>query len=174
MSKKLRILSPKVWLFGKIRLKISFRSKIEGKSDSQDFFFEIQSNRNTECITRIKPETRNDGLWKTRPDTRMLKPDPTRNPRKVYPLMPYYLVLGLKICPSKLMNFLGIFGNLQYVQLAENESSLILVARSKQSASKAKRVAVATKSLVKLIITDLRSTSKSATDLWLDSIIGKV
>ena len=72
------------------------------------------------------------------------------------------------------MNFLGIFGNLQYVQLAENESSLILVARSKQSASKAKRVAVATKSLVKLIITDLRSTSKSATDLWLDSIIGKV
>ena len=26
----------------------------------------------------------------TRPDTRMLKPDPTRNPRKVYPLMPYF------------------------------------------------------------------------------------
>ena len=99
MSKKLRILSPKVWLFGKIRLKISFRSKIEGKSDSQDFFFEIQSNRNTECITRIKPETRS-----TKPEMMGYeKPDPTRNPRKVYPLMPYYVT-----CKFWVLNFTDV------------------------------------------------------------------
>ena len=42
------------------------------------FFFEIQSNRNTECITRIKPETRS-----TKPETQnncYEKPDSTRNP----------------------------------------------------------------------------------------------
>ena len=71
MSKKLRILSPKVWLFGKIRLKISFRSKIEGKSDSQDFFLKF----NQIVILNVLPESN--------PKPEMMgyeKPDPARYP----------------------------------------------------------------------------------------------
>ena len=76
MSKKLRILSPKVWLFGKIRLKKSFRSKNEEKSDSQDFFLKFNQIviLNVLPESNPKPEVQNPKWWvmknPTRPETR--------------------------------------------------------------------------------------------------------
>ena len=77
-------------IFGKIRLRILFRSKIERKLWFSRYYFEILSNRSAKFITLIKPETRsikpetqNECLWKTRPATRESRThcNPTKKPK---------------------------------------------------------------------------------------------
>ena len=102
MAKKLRIQDSKLDFLVKLDWKYVSDRKLREKSHSQGIILKFNQIVVLNSIpeSNSKPEVQNPKWWvmknPSRPDTRTLKPDPTRNPKKVYPISPYLTLQTLR------------------------------------------------------------------------------